>query len=231
MRTRCDAHRFEVVAASVNLPADALPPPPDERLAPMLAIERSPSNRARCHQCGVAIANGALRVVVELPNDPDADQAAGFEIKRRGYIHLACAPEYSKFSDGLDAYLAKRATKKDAKDVADFARARKLVPADLASAGDASIVGDWLEQYHQIVLPAPDLEQLIGNRAPTKKPAARVARKANPGVKRATPKARKPGTPQASARTSGRKPAKAPAPKKSPKRSAKTSSPTSKRRR
>jgi hypothetical protein len=165
--------RFKVVAAEVNLPANELPPAPDEKLAPLLAVERSPSNRAKCHHCGIAIASGALRVVVELPSDPNATEALGFEVKRKGYIHFACAPAYTSSSDGLDAYLVKRATKKHAQAVNDYARAKKLVPPELASSDDASVVGDWLEQYHQIVLPAPDLLQMLGALAPSAGPKKR----------------------------------------------------------
>jgi hypothetical protein len=185
--------RFNAVAAGMNLPADALPPPPDEKLAPLLAVERSPSNRARCHHCSVPIANGALRVVVELPSDPDATEAVGFEVKRKGYIHFACAPAYTSFSDGLDAYLAERATKKDAPAVLAYARAKKLVPPELASGDDASVVGDWLEQYHQIVLPAPDLLQMLGTLAPStgpKKAADKPAAKKSSAKKRSAEKRR-----------------------------------------
>ena len=165
--------RFDATAATVQLPPDALPPPPDEKLAPLVAIERSPSSRAKCHHCGVAIAEGALRIVIERPADPEATEAIGFEVKRKGYIHFACAAAFTERSDGLDAYLEKRATKKDAKAVQDYVRARKLVSPELANAGDASVVGDWLEQYHAIVIPLPDLQQLTGVLAPTKRPRVR----------------------------------------------------------
>ncbi|MFT3700133.1 MAG: hypothetical protein QM831_43710 [Kofleriaceae bacterium] len=162
------ADRFAVVAAEIHLPADALPPPPDEKLAPLLAVERSPSNRAKCHHCHVAIAKDALRIVVRLPPDPGATEELGFEVKRDGYIHFACAAPYTQATDGLDAYLAKRATKKDQKAVTDYTRAHQLMPKELATAGDASVLGDWLEEHHAIVLPMPDLLQMVGALAPVK---------------------------------------------------------------
>lgn len=162
--------RFKAVAAALDL---ELPPPPDEKLAPILAVERSPSNRAKCHHCSIAIASGALRIIVELPSDPNATEALGFEVKRKGFIHFACAAAFTGFSDGLDAYLAKRATKKDSRAVNDYLRAKKLVPPELASSDDASVLGDWLEQHHQIVLPAPDLLQMLGARAPNASPKKR----------------------------------------------------------
>lgn len=163
--------RFAAVADTMAI--CSLPARPDDKLAPLLTIERSPSNRAKCQQCGVAIATGALRIEVRLPSE--VVEAVGFEFKRSGYIHFACAPAYTKHAAGLDAYLAKRAIKKDASAVVGFAKARQLVPPALMATREASVVGDWLAQYHGIVLPEPDLLQLVGALAPVAKKKKRLS--------------------------------------------------------
>lgn len=69
-------------------------------------IERSPSGRSKCIECGEPIEKGVLRAAVE-----QEVQAAGFMTKSARYLHLACArsqgpeilPQLLAHSRGLTA--------------------------------------------------------------------------------------------------------------------------------
>jgi hypothetical protein len=159
--------RLAPVLAASTLAAAALPPPPDAALGRLVVVERA-KRRTRCHACAHPIAAASLRVAVRL--DPEL---ANPEFARKGFIHLACA---RAFADGADVapYLDKRSTKLSkseraaaaavlaaARLVADDPRGAALVARAREAPAAISILADWLEETHGLVLSAVDLAQVV----------------------------------------------------------------------
>jgi hypothetical protein len=74
--------------------ADAQKPPP------FPFADRAPTGRARCQECGEAIAKGALRVAIER------EVERGMTVsKAAGYLHPACAAAHVEGKGGTHAAL------------------------------------------------------------------------------------------------------------------------------
>lgn len=80
--------------------AEAKKPPP------FPYADRAPTGRARCQECGEAIAKGELRVAIER------DVERGMTVtKAAGYLHPACAAAYVEAHGGTHAELTEQLEK------------------------------------------------------------------------------------------------------------------------
>lgn len=79
-------------------------------------VERAPTGRSRCLQCGEPIEKDALRLAVEREVDTGA-----FKTKSAGYLHLPCASAH--LGDPAQLELAKANSKLDAATMAEVEKA------------------------------------------------------------------------------------------------------------
>lgn len=79
-------------------------------------VERAPTGRSKCLECGEPIVKDALRMAIEREVDTGA-----FKTKSAGYLHLACAAAHLK--DPAQLEKAKANTKLDAAAMAEVEQA------------------------------------------------------------------------------------------------------------